>query len=89
VVKDDLSPKQIDRYLVKVENFDAIRQLDENGRKFTIDPQRLLCALRWKRKRHTARCRAGAGARAQSAGLVSLRGKPVAPCVAPRRSTFI
>jgi hypothetical protein len=41
-------PKQIGRYLVEVENFGAVRQLDENGRKFKIDPLRLLCALRWK-----------------------------------------
>jgi hypothetical protein len=36
--------------MVEVENFDAVQQLGENGKRFKIAPQRLLYSLQWLQK---------------------------------------
>ena len=44
---DETAPRSINCYIVAVEEIDPSSQLAENGRKFKIDPSRLLYALRW------------------------------------------
>jgi hypothetical protein len=70
VVKDDQSPKRIDRFLAEVENFEAAQQLGENGKKFKIDLQRLLYSLLWLHNATLPEFHLQLGAR--SGGLVRL-----------------
>jgi hypothetical protein len=46
-VADETAPRSINCYAVEVEDVDASSQLAENGRKFKVEPSRLLYALRW------------------------------------------
>ena len=44
---DETAPRCINCYLVEVDEIDATSQLAEDGKKFKVDPSRLLYALRW------------------------------------------
>src|SRR5215471_16448778 len=44
---DETAPRAINCYLVEVDDIDPSSQLAANGRKFKVEPSRLLYALRW------------------------------------------